>query len=297
MDRALTVVYAEEMIRLTDTASLAEPLTACISEFTVGDAYAISREVLRRREASGWRRVGRKIGFTNREIWDQYGVYEPILGYMYDRTVSWVQDRTWDVDGWGDEARLSLDGLSQPLIEPEIVFQFREAPPMTDDPVALLGAIDWVGHGFEIVQCHFPDWKFKVADAVADGGLHGRYVAGGGIAVPHDEAGRRELAQRLATFRIRLYRNGVLTREGGGDLVLGSPLKALAHAIRLLDSLPDHPPIEAGEIVTTGTLTDAMPVATGETWSTRLDGLPVSGISLRFVTSAPKAATSRSTGA
>ena len=24
--------------------------------------------------------VGRKIGFTNRDIWDEYGVYEPDLG-------------------------------------------------------------------------------------------------------------------------------------------------------------------------------------------------------------------------
>jgi 2-keto-4-pentenoate hydratase len=282
MDRALTALYAEEMIRLADTASLAEPPTACLAEFTITDAYAISREVLRRREASAWWRVGRKIGFTNREIWDQYGVYEPILGYMYDRTVSWLLDRTWDVDGWGDEAVLSLEGLAQPLIEPEIVFHFREAPPLTDDPVELLAAIDWVGHGFEIVQCHFPGWKFGVADTIADGGLHGRYVAGSGVSVPHDEAGRRRLAEQLATFRIRLYRNGALSREGGGELVLGSPLKALAHAIRLLDSLPDHPAIEGGEIVTTGTLTDAMPVEAGETWSTRIDGVPLSGISLRF---------------
>jgi 2-keto-4-pentenoate hydratase len=283
MDRALTALYAEEMMRLADNAGLAEPLTACVAEFTKEDAYAISREVRRRREASGWRLVGRKIGFTNREIWEQYGVYEPILGYMYDRTVSWVLDRTWDVDGWGDEAVLSLEGLSQPLIEPEIVFHFRRTPPLTDDPVALLGAIDWVGHGYEIVQCHFPGWKFAVADTIADGGLHGRYVAGGGIAVPHDEAGRRRLAEQLATFRIRLYRDGALSREGGGDLVLGSPLKALAHAIRLLDSLPEHPAIEGGEIVTTGTLTDAMPVEAGETWSTRIDGVPISGISLHFI--------------
>ena len=61
-----------------------------------------------------------------------------------------------------------------------------------------------------------------------------------------------------------------------------TPLNALAHAIRLLGSLPQHPSIEAGEIVTTGTLTDAMPVAPGETWSTRIAGLGIAGLSLRF---------------
>jgi lysophospholipase L1-like esterase len=59
MDRALVAVY-EEMIRRSDTASLAEPLTASVAGFNVGDAYAVSREVLRRREASGWRRIGRR---------------------------------------------------------------------------------------------------------------------------------------------------------------------------------------------------------------------------------------------
>ena len=288
MDRALTAFYAEEMIRLSDSAVLAEPLTACVAEFGVADAYAISREALRRREASGWRRVGRKIGFTNRGIWDQYGVYEPILGYMYDRTVSWVTEPLRDESlasetGPGrDESRpyeMELRGLCQPLIEPEIVFRFREPPPSTDDPVRLLGAIDWVAHGFEVVQCHFPGWKFGVADTVADGGLHGRYFVGGGIEVPPDAA---SLAEQLSMFKIGLYRGGELVREGGGDLVLGSPLNALAHALRLLESLPGHPPIEAGEIVTTGTLTDAMPVAAGETWSTRIEGLPLEGISLRL---------------
>jgi 2-oxo-3-hexenedioate decarboxylase len=280
VDRSLIAVYAEEMIRLADTAALAEPLTACVAGFGVADAYAISREVLRRREASGWLRVGRKIGFTNRAIWDQYGVYEPILGYMYDRSVTWIEDRTGTVDGWGDEATLSLDGLVQPLVEPEIVFHFRESPTLTGDPAALLGAIDWLGHGFEIVQCHFPGWKFSIADTVADGGLHGRYVVGGGIAVT--PANIETLVDQLASFKVTLSRNGRTAATGGGALVLDSPLNALAHLVKLLDALPDHPPIQPGEIVTTGTLTDAMPAVAGDTWSTRFAGLGVPGLVLRL---------------
>ena len=39
------------------------------------------------REARGERPIGRKIGFTNRTIWAEYGVYAPIWGYVYDGTV------------------------------------------------------------------------------------------------------------------------------------------------------------------------------------------------------------------
>jgi 2-oxo-3-hexenedioate decarboxylase len=65
--------------------------------------------------------------------------------------------------------------------------------------------------------------------------------------------------------------------------VLGSPLLALGHVVELLADLPGHPSLEASEIVTTGTLTAALPVATGQTWSTRFEGLDMPGFSLRLV--------------
>ena len=43
---------------------------------------------------------------------------------------------------------------------------------------------------------------------------------------------------------------------------------------------PASPPLAAGEIISTGTLTRALPVRPGETWSTKLTGLPLHGIRL-----------------
>lgn len=266
------VAVAREVAELPDSASLAQPFTSRDPSFDIEAAYAASRELLRRREQAGARRVGRKIGFTNRTIWDQYAVYEPIFGYMYDRTVAYA------IDGAGS---LSLDDLSQPLIEPEIVFRLRAAPPVTDDAFTLLQAVDWVGHGFEVVQCHFPGWTFGVADTVADGGLHGRYLVGGGFEV--SDAKRHELVDQLASFRIDLLRDGVMAASGGGALVLESPLNALVYLVRTLAALPDHPPLAGGELVTTGTLTTALPVERGQTWETQIEGLPVPGLQVRFL--------------
>ena len=47
--------------------------------------------------------------------------------------------------------------------------------------------------------------------------------------------------------------------------------------------IAQNPPLAAGEIVTTGTLTRAFPVAAGEEWSTKLTGLPLENARIRFV--------------
>jgi 2-oxo-3-hexenedioate decarboxylase len=268
-------LIAQQMLRLQDEALTAAPITASAPDFIIDDAYGVSVLMLNARQQQGWRSVGRKIGFTNRTIYEEYGVYEPIFGYMYDQTVTYL-------DTTKERHEVPLRGLSQPRMEPEIVFKLRETPPVTKDPVELLRAIEWMGHGVELVQCHFPDWKFAVADTIADGGLHGIYVVGPQTAIPESAGERRELTSALERFTARLLNNGELVSEGGGEVVLGSPLNALAHLIEVVGALPDHPRLTAGEIVTTGTLTAAMPVAAGETWSTEIEGLPLQGLRLRF---------------
>ena len=99
----------------------------------------------RKREERGEKRVGRKIGFTNRTIWEEYKVYAPIWGYVYKYTLHELSNTT----------SLSLAGLAEPRIEPEIVFGLAGAPDPEMDEAALLSCVEWVAHGFEIVQSIF----------------------------------------------------------------------------------------------------------------------------------------------
>jgi 2-oxo-3-hexenedioate decarboxylase len=62
--------------------------------------------------------------------------------------------------------------------------------------------------------------------------------------------------------------------------VLDGPLHALAHLTKALADDPDHAPLGAGEIVTTGTLTRAFPIRPGEVWTTTLSGLDLPGARL-----------------
>jgi 2-keto-4-pentenoate hydratase len=76
-------------------------------------------------------------------------------------------------------------------------------------------------------------------------------------------------------------RDGTI-KHGGGSKVLGSPLEAVKFLLHELTRDPEAEPLRAGEIVTTGTLTEAMPVKTGQTWSTEMHGLGLPGLRATF---------------
>lgn len=244
------------------------PFSRGETPLSMTDAYAVARLAKDARIAAGERIVGRKIGFTNSGIWDEYDVHAPIWGYMYDGTVH-------DLDGAGDG--FSLTQFCEPRIEPEIAFGFRAAPRPEMDEAALLETIDWVAHGFEIVDSIYPGWVFDAADTAAAFALHGAYICGPRHPVPGAGA-----IGALRDFKITLRRDGEVIDRGTGANVLGSPLLALRHVMDVIAGDPGADGISAGEIVTTGTLTRAFPVAPGERWETEIDGLPLEGLAVTF---------------
>jgi 2-keto-4-pentenoate hydratase len=262
---------ADRLIAAYDTATALPPITAGAPQFSVADGYAVLADIEKRRRAQGWRPAGRKIGFTNRTIWPRYGVYQPMWAHVWTHTVHFAAD---------NKAVLPLHSFVQPRIEPEVVFKLKGPVPLTDDPLALLGSVEWIAPGFEIVQSHFPDWKFKAPDCAAAFGLHGALVVGTPVAV--NDANRATLAAALPTFAVTLSRGGAVVDRGVGSNVLGSPALALAHLARLVEGQAGTPKLAAGEIVTTGTVTDAWPVAPGESWSSDYGALGIKGLALSF---------------
>jgi 2-oxo-3-hexenedioate decarboxylase len=258
-------MLADELIALHEHPREIPSFSARFPGLTTEAAYDGALALHRHRLALGWKPLGRKIGFTNRTIWPRYGVYEPMWGMVYDRTVVFARD---------DAAALPLSGLVQPRIEPEICFGLNGPP----DPRRPLDAILWVAHAIEIVQCHHPEWKVSLPDCAADNGLHGRLIVGTQVAVSDIP----ELAERLPKCAVALRKGGQLVDRGLGENVLGSPLVALSHLVSVLSRQPSAPQLAGGEIVTTGTLTDAHAVSPGETWTTEFTGLPLKGLTVRF---------------
>ncbi len=245
------------------------PFSLSLGEPGIAEAYCLPALLRAAFEARGEKITGRKIGFTNRRMWAAHGVQAPVWGYCTDRT-TFALDTT-------PVQRISE--FAEPRIEPEIMFGLGRAPsPHMDEP-DLLGCIDWIALGYEMVQSIFPGWKFTAFDTIAANALHGTLLVGKRHAIaPRKDAWRNE----LATFTIELSCNGKPSQTGGGAFVLDSPLLALRHLVELLADDPHNPPVGAGGIISTGTLTLAMPVSAGEIWTTTVHGIPLENITLRL---------------
>lgn len=254
-----------------DSAQALALPTAQHADFSVDDGYAVLQHVQQARIAHGATRVGRKIGFTNANMWARYQVHQPIWGPMYQHTVCTAG------------SSFSLRGLMAPKIEPEIVLHFHRAPPPGADAAAVLACIDWVAQGFEIVQCHYADWQFTAADAIADGSLHGALLVG--QPVPVSTLGFDVLAA-LRDIRLDLHGDAVLIDSGTGVNALGNPLMAAAHLVQLLVEQEARgllgAALQAGETVTTGTVTAAFDVRPGQTWSTAVHGMALPELTVAF---------------
>ena len=262
---------AQELLDARERVVRIESIAARYADFDLDAAYAVAAELMRLQRERGGVPVGRKVGFTNRSIWALYGVDAPMWAHVYADSVSYAGN---------GRAEVSLAGLVSPRMEPEIVFKLREPVPVgCTDAQRLLRSVEWYAHGVEIVHSHF-DWKFKLADATADWACHGRLVIGE-PQILSDE-GIAALARALPEVGAALRKGGIRQIEGVGANVLGSPAHALGFLADLLAKQPYMQPLAAGEIISTGTITDALPVTAGETWSTEISGLPLQNLTIVY---------------
>ncbi len=259
-----------EMLSARDEGRQLALQSAPASFLELQDAYRLAAKIRALREARGERVAGRKIGFTNRTIWPQYNVDAPIWGYIYDNSV-------FDLAGGGASSK--LEWAFEPRIEPEIVFRLAQTPVSGMNERDLVGCIDWVAHGFEIVDSIFPGWIFTAPGTIAGFGLHRALFTGPKHNVRSEPEG---WLAALSDFEVELMCHGAIADRGHARNVLGGPLSTLVHLMDILQLDSANPGLSAGEVITTGTLTAAMPISRGEVWSTALTGIDLEGASIRF---------------
>jgi 2-keto-4-pentenoate hydratase len=267
--------YAHQLLDARATGQLIPPLSSG-ELLSIADGYDVAKCILETRIAQGEVMVGRKIGFTNRKIWSHYGmsqpIHMPIWTPIFDTTVRYIED---------SHGLQGLAGAVQPRLGPELVFRLARTPEPGMTVEEMAECIEWMAHAFEIVTCPFPDWKFEEADAIAAFGMHGALLIGEPKSL--SAASRHNLPEVLANASVSFSCGDELRSAGFGSDVWGSPVHALWQLHQMLNEQPQFTPLAAGEIITTGSWADVLPIAAGETWHSAFSGLSLPGLSISFV--------------
>jgi 2-oxo-3-hexenedioate decarboxylase len=215
-------------------------------ELDLSMAYTVQDEILRRKVAAGQRLIGVKLGLTSRAKQQRMGIDSPLTAWLTDAMAMPVG------------APVPLDALIHPRVEPEIVFVLGdrlEGPGVT--AATAMAAVRSVHAGFEVIDSRFTDFSFALPDVVADNASSARFVVSGTGVSPE--------GLDLVLEGCLLGINGEITDSATGAAVQGHPAEALALAANELSRRGIA--LEAGWIVLTGGLTDAVFVQPGQVTS------------------------------
>jgi 2-oxo-3-hexenedioate decarboxylase len=269
----MTTDVAAEAARLYNAYAARQSVATPSSQdsaFDLASAYAVEAELARLRRIDGHYAVGRKVGYANKAMWRALKLDTLAWAHMYDDTVHHAH---------GGATTFSLERMYSPKIEPEIVFKLK-APLGAEaaDPAIALEGVEWIALGFEIIDCVFPGWTFQPADFVAAYGLHAALIVG--KPQPIEPTMIPVLLEDLSRFSVRLTKNGELVEEGSGKNVLRSPARSLGELAAAISRRAGAEPLAAGELVSSGTLTNSTPIAPGQVWQATLDGLALAELTV-----------------
>jgi 2-oxopent-4-enoate/cis-2-oxohex-4-enoate hydratase len=259
METKLIHRLGDELYQALSSRQVVDPLTSRHADMSIEDAYQVQQRMLSHRLAAGECVVGKKIGVTSKAVMNMLGVFQPDFGYLLDGMI------------YNEGEAIPMDRLIQPKAEGEIAFVLKKrlmGPGVSAADV--LAATEGVMACFEIVDSRIRDWKINIQDTVADNASCGVFVLGDALVDP-----RRV---DLLTCGMVLEKNGEIVGTGAGAAALGSPVNAV---VWLANTLGRHGiPLEAGEVVLSGSLAAMFPVKGGDCLRVTIGG--IGGCSVRF---------------
>jgi 2-oxo-3-hexenedioate decarboxylase len=207
-------------------------------------AYAVQHAGVALRRARGEQVVGAKLGFTSRAKAEQMGVSDVIIGVL---TSAMAVD---------DGGVIDVSRGVHPRIEPEVAFRLDEAVDPTDPHLDLLTAVTHVAPALEVIDSRYRDFRFSLADVVADNTSASHFVVGAWQPI-EEVRGRLD----LANLDVELAVDGEVMATGSTADILGDPLEALPATARMADRHGHELP--AGGVILAGAATAAVPLRAG----------------------------------
>lgn len=127
----------------------------------------------------------------------------------------------------------------------------------------MLAATAHVSVCFEIVDSRIDDWKIRIQDTIADNASSGLFLLG------DDRVDPRKVD--FYTCGMVVEKNGEIISTGAGAAALGSPLVCVAWLANTMGAFGI--PLEAGEIILSGSLVPLEKVVPGDRMKVTVGGL------------------------
>ena len=214
-------------------------------------AYAVQDALVAERESAGATRNGWKLGITSPVKQRVMGIAHPLFG------------RTFADGERTNGSRVDLAAFIAPRTEPELAIGLAAEIDPSMDRAALAQAVAWIAPALEITDSRYRSGTRSAVELVADNTSSSGYVIG-----PRLSAGAAPPYDALAT---ELVKNGSVVLRGSTADVLDHPLNALAALAAHLAERGLR--ARAGDVILSGAITDAIPIAAGDTIEARIAGL------------------------
>lgn len=231
------------------TATAIPQLSQRYPDLSIETAYAIQASSLARRRARGERRVGYKMGLTSRAKMQQVGVNEVIWGRLTDRM------------RLSEGGELHRSRYVHPRVEPEIAFVMGKRLKGEVSAAEAMLAVAAIAPALEIIDSRYENFKFALADVIADNSSSSGFSLGGFNPVSVD----------VGNVGILMEVNGQPVQIGSSAAILGHPVRALIAAARAVAQAGEA--LEPGDIVLAGAATAAHALQVGDHVCTRFQGL------------------------
>ena len=231
------------------SAAAAMPQLSSRVSLSIGEAYQVQRLGHLRRLGRGERDVGLKMGFTSRAKMQQMGVPDLIWGRLTDAML--IDD--------GGEAPYRR--FIHPRVEPEVALLLRKGLRGRVTMLDAFDAVEAVAPAIEVIDSRYRDFRFSLADVVADNASSAGVVVG-----PW-----RPRATDVSNLGLAMLVDGRPVAHGSTAAILGHPVRALVAAARLAAEQGEE--LAAGALVLAGAATAAVAGSAGQSIELQMQDL------------------------
>ncbi|MED3624715.1 2-keto-4-pentenoate hydratase [Neobacillus thermocopriae] len=221
-------------------------------DLNLEEAYRIQEKLIQKREEDGCRRIGLKIGLTSKAKQEMMGVHEAIYGYLTDDMLA----LEWEP--------INFQEWIHPKAEPEIAFMIGEdllGTNVTAEDV--IRETKYVAPAIEIIDSRYVNFKFTLADVIADNCSSSKFVVGSKWVSPK--------TLNLEDIGMVMSKNGEIAQTSSGAAVLGHPAESVAWLVNKLGEAGKG--IKKGDIILSGAISEAISFAPNDNILVQFDEL------------------------